>query len=113
MNDIYTTQAPIIPNIDAVKNILGYVRDIVVTGKIEETKREAIRAQAEIAIAQIEADNSTELKRIQSSHEERMKTIAIVENALKNPNIATSPEIVNCFVSILKATHVGEINEQK
>ena len=94
---------------DVVKSVLDTIKECTIQREIQATQREAIRAQAETAIAQINANTSKYLLEAKQRHTERMKVIDIVQTYLINFGADKDlRELTDFCVTMLKAVHVGE-----
>lgn len=107
------TEMLIEPVTDLVKTAIDSIRECVTQGEIQATQREAIRAQAAVAIAQIEADTSKYLIHARQVHEERMKIIGLVETCLERIGGEKDLEkVTELCVKLLQSVNVGQFDFQ-
>ena len=99
--------------IDIVKSMIDTVKECTIQREIQATQREAVRAQAEMAIAQINANTSQYLVKVRQTHKERMEIISIVQTYLMCFGAEKDlHELTEFCVAMLKAVHVGEYDHR-
>lgn len=113
MNELMPYTSGVLEGIDAAAQVLNTLTECVKNHELQETQREQIRAQAKVAIKQIESDNSKYMERVNRSHEERMRMIQAVETILSSPTVtsANMPEVMDCCITMLNNVKVGRYEE--
>lgn len=86
MNDL-TTVTCSEDLIEFVGNMVECYRDCVINSEIEKTKREQIRSQAKVMIAQLEANTEQYISKINMDSETNIKLIQMVGEIIKKPEI--------------------------
>ena len=96
--------------VDALKSVVDDIKEVNINREYELTRREAIRQEARVAIAQIESDTSKYFKELECSHNERMEIIKMFGEYIKNGN--PIPEVVQTYALLMKEMGVGNVNEK-
>ncbi len=107
--------APALAAVEASKGFFEAWFDYKKVREVEETKRESIRAQRDVAIAKIKAEKEILEKYLEQSFAERRYTIEETfkrfDSALESNNLELASQAMQSIVCIVKESPLKQINK--